>query len=1062
MKPGDINDRFRYIYGFITLVCVLIILRILYLGIVEKENYKSVAEESIYKDITIPAPRGEIRDKNGILLAGNKPIFTVTILKNEIDSSVSSVKERKLKINAVSKKISDILKNNNENIQDNFPINISNDSYTFIFDEDIKKWKKENNIDENMNAKDAFYKIKDNFVKQTGTVIDSNASVFEIQKILNENGIYPPISVTGDMEYTRALDKEQWLGNYGIKDTKISAKDAFAKVRNNRLIDEKLTDEQARDVLVIVDAMLSKKYLQYEPALISRDISQKTVAIIEENIVELDGVNVQVQPLRYYPQGNLASHILGQIGKISSSDESYLKDERYSKSDYVGKSGIEFAFEKYLKGTNGYERVLVDSAGKKIKDIESKESTSGNTVYLSIDAKLQKVAETSLEKTLKTLQVGGTYDSKWGDMKMRGATKVYKNANAGAIVALDIKTGKVLAMASYPSYDPNMFTDGLTQEQLKSLEPENPNDPLSPKPMFNAATMTAVQPGSVFKMITALAGLENGLDPYYSIEDKGFIEIGGVPFGNWLWNQERRTQGFENVVTALRDSNNYYFYCISVGYNYATDKKIPMGDMKNGTTILDMARKFGLDKKTGLEIYELSGKIPDPKTKYLQQQQYMKRDITSKMANYFKDINAQANEKQYEERINTIISWTDENPSRAEIIKRLANLNVRSEKLEEIADLLKYTYFNHANWTTGDIFNMAIGQGEHQYTPVQIANYISAIANNGYLNKVSLVDKLVEKQTGIQSVVEPEREKIDISNAQNYYYIQHGMIDVSDEGTAKDIFAKFPIKVAAKTGTAETQGKIPTKDEVAYYMSHLDYYNVNKDEVLALSAKLKENSTFKYKDEYYLKSAILSLNRSLTINDLDTFKETYGDYSWFVAYAPYDKPEIAVVTLLFQGGSGGHAGPATRDVIAQYMGLNNEEVQLNDEKDDLKIKVEQDQSNTQKKTYNYEDKYTQNQSNYVQQSPNPSYTPSIEEKPKVVNNQNNDTQVQEQKNNNIVNTPSDSNESNNTSEQKNNPPPVNQDITPPPEPKEDDSSSDKSYDGDGNGDDNSNGDSVIF
>ena len=103
---------------------------------------------------------------------------------------------------------------------------------------------------------------------------------------------------------------------------------------------------------------------------------------------------------------------MGQIGKISSSDEAYLEDERYSKSDYVGKSGIEFAFEKHLKGTNGYERVLVDSAGNKIKDIESKEGTAGNTVYLSIDAKLQKVAETSLEKTLKTLQVGGIYKSK--------------------------------------------------------------------------------------------------------------------------------------------------------------------------------------------------------------------------------------------------------------------------------------------------------------------------------------------------------------------------------------------------------------------------------------------------------------------------------------------------------------------------------------------------------------------------------------------------------------------------------------------------------------------------
>ena len=482
--------------------------------------------------------------------------------------------------------------------------------------------------------------------------------------------------------------------------------------------------------------------------------------------------------------------------------------------------------------------------------------------------------------------------------------------------------------------------------------------------------------------------------------------------------------------------------------------------MKNGTTILDMARRFGLDKKTGLEIYELSGKIPDPKTKYLQQQQNMKRDITSKMANYFKDITAKANEKQYEERINTIIGWTDENPSRSEIIKRLANLKVRSEKLEEVADLLKYTYFNHANWTTGDIFNMAIGQGEHQYTPVQIANYISAIANNGYLNKVSLVNKLVEKQTGKETLVQPEREKIAVSNPQNYYYIQQGMVDVSDEGTAKDIFAKFPVKVAAKTGTAETQGKIPTKDEVAYYMSHLGYYNVNKEEVLALAKKLKEKSTAKYKEEYYIKSAILSLNRSLTINDLDTFKETYGDYSWFVAYAPYDNPEIAVVTLLFQGGSGGHAGPATRDVIAQYMGLNKEEVKLNDEKDDLKIKVEQDQSNTQKKTYNYENTYTPNQNNYVQQNSSPTYTAPVEEKPKPVNTPpKNNTQVQNQNNNPpTVTAPTEKKENTNPPVQNNNPPPVIEDKAPPEtkQPKEEENPPDKNYDGDGNGD------SVIF
>lgn len=960
MNNENIYKRFTGIHRFVIFLCMVLVVRILYLCIVEAAQYKEIAQSSIYKDITKPAPRGEIRDKHGILLAGNKPIFTVKISKNEIETLGKTGKVRKQKINEISKKLSDILTKNNENIEDNFPITINGDSYTFTFDDEIKKWQKENNIAETKTAKEAFYEIAKNFSQNSNINIDTkNMSVFEIQKILNDNGIYPPISVTDDMQYTRTLDKEQWLASYGIKckgesKKSVTAKEAFAKIRKNRLIDEKLSDKDARNILVIIDAMLAKKYLQYEPALISKNISQKTVALINENIVSLTGVSVQVEPLRYYPQGKMASHILGQIGKISSNDESYLKDKRYSKSDYVGKSGIELVYEKHLKGTNGYERVLVDSAGKKIRSIESKEGVSGNTVYLSIDAKLQKVTEDALEKTLKALQTGGVYESKWGNMSMSSSNKTYRHANAGAIVAIDVKTGKVLSLASYPSYDPNIFTGGLTMEQLKSLEPENPNDPLSPKPMFNVATMTAVQPGSIFKMITALAGLENGLDPYYSIEDKGYIELGGLHFGNWLWNSSRQTQGFENVIKALKDSNNYYFFCISVAYNFATKQNIPMQDMNNGNDILDMAKKFALDKKSGLEIYEIQGKVPDPMTKYKQQKYLLENDITEKMKDKFKDI-TDKNENEYKKRIETILSWTDENPSRGEIIKRLGELKVKENQIEPIADLLKYTYFMHAKWSTGDIFNMAIGQGEHQYTPVQMAKYVAAIANGGNLHQLSLIDKLVEKQTGKETKIAPVTSKIQLKSDSYYDYIRRGMRDVSDEGTAKAIFTNFPVEVAAKTGTAETQGKIPTKDEVNYYLSHLNDYYVDKQQVLDLASKLEKTSKVERKKEYYIKSAILQLNKKLTIDDLDRFKESYSEYSWFVAYAPYDNPKIAVVTLLFQSGSGGHAGPASRDVIAQYLGLNKEDVKLNDEKNDLKIKVEQDVSNTQKKTYTYND-----------------------------------------------------------------------------------------------------------
>ena len=1012
MINNDLDKRFNYIYSFIVLVCLILVARILYLGVIEGSSYKVIAENSIYKDITNPSPRGEIRDKNGVLLAGNKPIFTVKIAKNEIENLEKTTKKKKEKINEIAKRLSDILIKNNESIEDSFPIIINGSKYSFTFDDDIKKWQTENGIDSKMNAKEAFYQIAKNFSDNSNTKIDiSTMSVYEIQKILNDNGIYPPISVTGDMEYTKNLDKIQWLGDYNIKEKDISAKDAFNRIRENRLIDPKLSEKDARNILVIIDSMLAKKYLQYEPALIAKDISQKTVALINENIISLSGVSVQVEPLRYYPQGNLASHILGQIGKISASDESYLQDSRYSKSDYVGKSGIEYIYEKELKGTNGYERVLVDSAGKKIKDIESKTGTSGNTVYLSIDAKLQKVAEEALEKTLKSLQVGGTYKSKWGNMHMAGATKIYKNANAGAIVAIDVQTGKVLALASYPSYDPNIFTSGLTMEQLKSLEPENPNDPLSPKPMFNAATMTAVQPGSTFKMIIALAGLENGLNPYYSIEDKGYIDLGGVRFGNWLWNQSRQTQGFENVITALKDSNNYYFYCISVGYNFATKQKIPMQDMDNGNDILEMAKRFDLDKKSGIEIYEVTGKIPDPQVKYNQQRESLKNDITRQMKSRFKDITPE-NTDEYNKRISNMISWIDENPSRGEIIKRLSNLKVKDDSLEYIADLLKYTYFMHAHWSMGDIFNMSIGQGEHQYTPVQMVKYVAAIANGGYLHRVSLVDKLVNKSTGVETKIEKETKKIDIKDTSYYDFIRKGMEDVSDEGTAKSIFNNFPVKVAAKTGTAETQGKIPTKDEVYYYLSHLDNYYVDKYQVLELAKKLKKESTVDYKEEYYIKSAILKLNPKLKLDDLDRFKETYADYSWFVAYAPYDKPKIAVVTLLFQGGSGGHAGPASRDVIAQYMGLNKEEVKLNDEKDDLKINVEQDKSNTEKKNYTYNQniQQTNNQSynNRIYYYPNQNTTTATTEKRKT------DEQKKAPTTNNNVNENIVSNNTNNT------------------------------------------------
>ena len=164
-----------------------------------------------------------------------------------------------------------------------------------------------------------------------------------------------------------------------------------------------------------------------------------------------------VEPVRYYPNTTLASHILGNMGKMPAGQEDiYLNREEgktYSKGDTVGISGIEKSYEEQLRGVDGYQKVQVDALGRITKELEVSEPQSGDTVYLSIDKDLQEDTENALKGVLQALKAGGTYKSKYGDKTLNAAP----NAESGSVVAIDAKTGDVLSMASYPNYDPNKF-----------------------------------------------------------------------------------------------------------------------------------------------------------------------------------------------------------------------------------------------------------------------------------------------------------------------------------------------------------------------------------------------------------------------------------------------------------------------------------------------------------------------------------------------------------------------------------------------------------------------------
>ncbi|MGL5506615.1 MAG: penicillin-binding transpeptidase domain-containing protein, partial [Paraclostridium sp.] len=561
--------------------------------------------------------------------------------------------------------------------------------------------------------------------------------------------------------------------------------------------------------------------------------------------------------IRYYPEGNLASHTIGTMGRITESQLA-SKEEKgitgYTKNDIIGQTGIEGFYDEKLKGKDGYKKVQVDSVGRVTKELVSVKPESGDTVYLSIDKDLQEVAQDSLARAVKANKSGGTFKSKFGDYTV--GSKASSKAESGATIAIDVKTGDVLAMASYPDYDPNLFAKGISSEDYDKLKPKNPNDHLAANSLNNLATRGAFQPGSTYKMITGMAALDNGLSPTYGINDPGVVRFtpNGRPFADYTWHKSKRGHGYTNLYKALQESCNVYFYTISTGRNRVggADPSVKVGPDE----LLKYTRLFGLDEpaggKTGLieEIGESPGKVPNSKDKLKNTQNSLRYALQREMRDAFTDINKDKNPEEYNERIDEIVSWTRENPSREEIMERLAKLNVKEEKIVDICDLAKFSYFNFGKWTDADTFNLAIGQGENLYTPAQIARYVAAIANGGNLVDVSVVDKTISSDYSEVEIDTNEIKKIDFKDPENLKHLIKGMKLVSTQGTGKSVLGRFPVEVASKTGTAQRSGKIPTENEYEYLKSHLGSYGVDANEVLKLANKLKAEADEKAKEEF--------------------------------------------------------------------------------------------------------------------------------------------------------------------------------------------------------------------
>ena len=986
-------DRLSIIKNLILVAFVVILVKILYMTTFKYEHYTELAENKTYKQLLIKAPRGEIKDRYGRLLAGNKNLFTVQVSGDEIKRKDSNGKSM---ANDICLKLINLLEKNNEEYIDEFPIYIQNGKYYYTFDKNIREYKNNNNIPQELDAKESFYYLVDQLVSEgVLTQDDRKLEVSKLQKKLNENGYYPPILVSKWL-FTEQKNKQDWLESYGIENSKITAKKAFYEIRNNKnyKIDKNLSDSDARKILVVRDLIKSQGYSQYNPITIATDISQKTISQLEESAIELPGVSVAVEPVRYYPNTTLASHILGHMGKMPSGQEDkYLNREEgktYSKGDTVGISGIEKSYEEQLRGVDGYKKVQVDALGRITRELDVSEPKSGDTVYLSIDKDLQEDTENALKGVLEALRVGGTYKSKYGNKTF---SSVAKNAASGAVIAIDAKNGDVLSMASYPNYNPNKFVNGISYEDYQALQPKNKNDVLAANPQVNLATQGVFQPGSTFKMVTGMAAIDNGLSPNYAIQDTGVIRLGGPksrPFADLIWHKSRSNHGYTDLYKAIQESCNIYFYTIGSGKNYTGGKDPSVKVGAKG--IIEYAKKFGLDDYTGLneEIDERKGSVPNMAAKLETTKTLLRDYLTKEMANDFTDISKSKNPKEYENRIEEIVSWADETKTvgRVEAMERLTKMKVKEDRVETLADSIVFSYLNFAKWSTADTFNISIGQGENQYTPAQMARYVAAIGNGGNLVELSVVDRVISNDYNNVDIDENKVEKIDFNNPEKLKDLIEGMKRVSTQGSGKGIFGpNYPISIASKTGTAEKSGKIPTENEVEYLKSHMSSYGVSLDEAVKLAEKMKkarekeltEERINEIKEELkrkdlkeeerksleeelkdgvnvkledtdkvnasYLRKAIKELNPKITDEKIDSYKESYKSFAWAVAVAPADDPEIAVVAMIPQGESSSNAMLLIREVLGSYFDLDNNKGEKDNKNDENTDTIEKENIN---------------------------------------------------------------------------------------------------------------------
>ena len=407
-----------------------------------------------------------------------------------------------------------------------------------------------------------------------------NESILKLVNLFEQNQIKYPNNFPVNDDCTVYLQEgdtlKKWLAKYKLAEN-TSVEDTISYFAKKYEIKNKDIKE-TRKIISIRYEMTTKGYSSTKPLSLAENVSREIVAQISERNLEFPGVTITTKSSRKYNYGSLASHILGYIGKINEKEYNEAQDV-YENDDYVGRTGIEAMFENYLRGKKGKEEIEMSVDGTVTGETVTKQPEQGSTVVLTIDSKLQEVAENALKNNIEKIRNGG-FSSRY-------------DAKGGCVAVIDVHSGEILAMASYPDYDPNSWVGGISVADYNKIKENNA--------LFNKAISGSYAPGSIFKMVTALAGLETGvISTTEKINDTGiYTKYKDYQPRCWYYNNYHRGHGYLNVSGAIEKSCNFFFY--------ETGNRM-------GIEALDRyAKYFGLGKKTGIELpSETAGTLASP------------------------------------------------------------------------------------------------------------------------------------------------------------------------------------------------------------------------------------------------------------------------------------------------------------------------------------------------------------------------------------------------------------------------------------------------------------------